>query len=209
MKRLTCATAALLLTGCGGGNVAVELVPEGSGYVLGSNGAGLSSSAAARSVKVTIGEISAHLASDSGDDKKDEGGSWRVISSTRREIDLRAVSVNKGELFGDVELPAGKITQLRLRLAHNLSEQRSNGNVVLEQAVAEPDGTKCDLSVPASAFEPGLKLTGVFKAVDVEPSKRATFVIAFDLKDAVRIDSGDGCLWHLKPVIKLHDVRGE
>lgn len=205
MKRLTCTLVALLLAGCGGGNVAVELVPEGAGYVMatGTNGSALANAATTRSVKLMIAEVSAHVASGKG-----EGG-WHVVSSSRREVDLQAITVDKGELFGDAQLPPGKITQLRIKLARNGGDDGEDGRVVLEQAVVERDGTNCDLSVPSSAFDPGLKLTGAFKAIDVDPEKRSTFVVAVDLKDASRDDSGDGCVWRLNPVIKLHDVKGE
>lgn len=218
--------------GCGGGNVAVALVPEGTaGQMIGTSSGGLTDAEQTRSVKVTLAEVSVHVAGkkwandggerrggkcadescdvlqdeDDSDDERPSGKSgWQVLSGEPREVDLLAIPFEDGELLGDIALPEGKITQIRLRLQPTGSR---NGQRILEGAVEEADGTRCDLFVSQSAFEPGLKLTGVFKELDVDPDKRRTLVVAFDLKDATRVQEGDGCSWRLNPTLKLHDVK--
>lgn len=206
MKRsLLAVVAASTLWGCGG-NVAVALEPEGTGDVIAQDSNALSNDGApkARSIVVTVAEVSAHVVDKHGDDRdEDETKGWKTIMTGPREVDLLAIPIDGGEVLGDVSLPEGKITQLRMKLASN---GERNGERVEVGAVHEPDGTACDLIVPSSAYEVGLKINEVFKAMDIDEVHQ-TLVVGFDVREVTREKHADGCVWRLNPVLKLKRVE--
>lgn len=203
MKRLVGVLAAVLM-GCGGATVRVELGAE-QGVVQQELDA--TELAGAEKVVVTVTEVSAHYAGGGDDGSADAGQTadeakasdrgWRVLSTKRQTVDLVEVRQMGPRQIAEVALPDGKVTQLRLKLDGSVE----NGEGRIPYAVTETDGTTCDLIVPSSAFNPGLKVSGVFKA-----QNDATVELSMSLKDSTRWDVG-GCAYRLNPVIKVQRVR--
>ena len=194
MKRWLSMWATAALVGCGGGNVAVEVERDASAAT---DGTSLSELEAAQSVRLPIAEVRLHLANEAASD--DQGG-WQTLPLETREVDLLALPIDGSVFLGDLSLPAGKITQIRLRLAATGGEGEER---VIAGAVTEADGSICDLIVPASAWEQGVKIVHPFKLIDVDPAQRVTLVLAFALQDASRSSEAGGCAWRLRPVLKL------
>lgn len=199
MKRWL-AIFAVTSLGCGGGNVAVELERDEPRAAQVDS---LSSLAAVRAVRLPIVEVSVHVA---GKGAEAVSGDWHTLALEAKEVDLLSVPIDGSTLLGDLSLPAGKITQVRLGLA---ATEGHGDERIIADAVTEPDGTLCDLILPASAWEPGLKISGLFKQVDVDPAKRTSLVLAFDLKEATRSTEGVDCAWRLNPVLKIKRIRVE
>ncbi len=174
--------------------------------------------AGAKSVTVTVTEVSVHLAGEggTGDDETEnesdagvptaDAGStteaesnagWRVVSSTEQTFDLVALQSNATAPLGDAELPAGKVTQIRLALK---APESRDGAAVIPGAVVDADGQTCDLIVPQSAVKPGLKIAGVFK-LDAGSEREA--VVNLRLQPATREDTASGCAYRLNPVISI------
>jgi hypothetical protein len=192
MKRWLSIWAAAVLVGCGGGNVAVEVERDAA-----TDGTSLSELEAAQSVRLPIAEVRLHLANEGTSD--DQGG-WHTLPLETREVDLLALPIDGSVFLGDLSLPAGKITQIRLRLAATGGEGVER---VISGAVTEAAGSTCDLIVPASAWEQGVKIVHPFKLIDVDPAQRVALVLAFSLQDASRSSEAGGCAWRLRPVLKL------
>lgn len=196
MKKVIGALVGALLAGCGGSTVRVELGAE-HGVVRQELDA--TELEGARKVVVTIVEVSAHVAGggDDGDDAPAADRGWRVLSSNPQTVDLIEVREMGAREIAEGVLPEGKVTQLRLKL----DGRDENGEGRIPFAVTESDGTSCDLIVPASAFNPGLKVSGLFKA-----QNDTTVELTMSLKEATRWDVG-GCAYRLNPVIKVARVK--
>jgi hypothetical protein len=200
MKRWLSIVTAASLAGCGGANVGVEVERDASA----TQGESLSGLEVARSVRLPIADIRFHVAGK--DAVSEDEGRWHTLVPENREVDLLALPLEGSVFLGDVRLPAGKITQIRLRLAapEGVGEKR-----VLTGAVTEVDGTVCDLIVPASAWDPGLKLVHPFKYIAVDPANRVDLVLAFGLKEATRSSEAGRCVWRLQPTLKLKKAEME
>lgn len=187
--------ALLALAACGEGNVVLEgttrssLEWEGSGQP---------------DVYLTVRAIHAHVV-DKGkrhrdDDHRDDGklvwttrsGKWRVatldVPKTLNLTRLRDTTV----YLADLDLPEGKITQIRLFL-----DEEGRNEVVL------PDGTTCSLRIP-SANQTGIKIVKPFKVIDVD-DEEVRVIIDFNLKESVKKD--DRCAYKLDPVFKARVGR--
>lgn len=147
--------------------------------------------AAGERLAVTITEVSVHTAGDDGSprgdgqsaDREGAGGEgWTTLFSGEAKIDLlNATSAE--EFLGSSEVPAGKITQVRLVLA---------GAELIGGAVTSP------VSCP-SCSESGLKIvTG--GALEVSPG--ATMHLTLDLDQASSLTQ-DESGYRLDPVIKI------
>lgn len=187
------ALASLLLAGCDGDTtVSFELTdapPE---------------IATIEHVHVTLERVEAHLAGDgrdpdgdlgeagSGDDA-DERAGWRTVMQHPRTFDLMALRNDVRATLGELELPDGKITQIRLFI-----DESGDNRVDLI------DGDSCDLDlshVPTT----GVKINHPFKALDIGDSSRIRVVVDFDVADS--LDQTGKCEFALKPVIKLKRVE--
>jgi hypothetical protein len=199
MKRWLWILAAAWLPACGSsGNVAVE---------VGRDPSALSSLDDARSVRVPIAEVQVHLAPMGAETETESeaSGDWHTFSPANQQVDLVALPIDGSTFLGDLTLPAGKITQIRLRIAAPV--EAGAGERILAGAVTEMDGTTCALVLPASAWEPGLMVIQPFKAIDVDPAQRIALVLAFDLRDAMRSPEAAGCAWRLNPVVRLQSAE--
>lgn len=181
---------ALLLAACGDSGVVLE---------------GTSSSRAPLSermdedrmqILLTIREIHAHVVGGPKEEEKrkrrglewkTKKGHWRVATlEGPRTIDLLELQERPIHL-GRLDLPEGKITQLRLFLDEDGRNE-----------VVRPDGTRCPLHIP-SADNTGIKIVKPFK-VEVE-DEEVHLAIDFNLKESLRKD--EGCAYRLSPVFKV------
>jgi hypothetical protein len=129
---------------------------------------------------------------DDGDDQGDSGGGWRTVTAKAGTFDLLALRNDVRATLGDLELPDGKITQIRLFIA-----PEARNEVVLV------GGQHCALEL--SGVPPtGVKINHPFKAIDVTTSDEIRVVIDFDAKES--LDANGACSFALRPVIKLKQV---
>jgi hypothetical protein len=197
--------APLLLAACGGGDLSLSITSDD----LGDNARGLLAAAdltTVRALRVTVDEVWVHVAEAdapsevNGEDVEDGARGWHLLTSEDQSFDLMTVRGGATRTLGDFAVPGGRLTQVRLKLKPEsaLSGERSH----LAGAVVEQDGTACNLSLPASAFEPGLKLSGTLKTMPVEPGHRYRALINLKIKDSVKLD-GATCAYKLDPVLKV------
>jgi len=191
--------APLLLLACGSTTVKVELTDAPPDM------------ATLEHVLVTLSRVEVHVAGgDADDDDEDgddgkssakdasgdddgEGSGWRTVAAPAGTFDLVALQNDVRAKLGELELPSGKITQIRLFIALDGTNQ-----VVLAS------GETCALDL--SAVPPtGVKINHPFKALDVEDSSELRLVVDFDLKSS--LDQTGSCSFALKPVIKLKHVE--
>ncbi|WP_437963830.1 DUF4382 domain-containing protein [Sorangium sp. So ce260] len=179
---------AFSIAGCGGGATVevgvtaqplqVPLTPPAGGDV-----------AADAHLVVTVTEVSVHVAGDEGSpggdgesaDRAGEQG-WTTLFSGEVKVDLLD-AVSTEEFLGSNEVPAGKITQVRLVLA---------GAELVDAAGTSP------VSCP-SCSESGLKIV---TEGTVEVSPGGTLHLTLDVDQASSLTQ-DESGYHLDPVIKI------
>ena len=192
---LSCA-GSLLLVACGSTTVTVELTDAPPDMTT------------IEHVHVTLSRVEAHVADgdddddddngpaepgDDNDNDGDEGSGWRTVAAPAGTFDLVALQNDVRAKLGELELPSGKITQIRLFI-----DTAGKNDVVLTS------GETCALDL--SAVPPtGVKINHPFKALDVEDSSELRIVVDFDLKSS--LDQSGSCSFALKPVIKLKHVE--
>lgn len=151
-------------------------------------------------VYVSLARVEAHVAGvddevgdggSFGDDTDDHGG-WITITPEAGTFDLLALQNDVRVRLGEIPLPNGKITQIRLFFGPD-----ADNRVVLA------DGRSCafDLTqVPPT----GIKINHPFKAIQAEDGELIDVVIDFDVKES--LDQTGECAFALKPVIKIKRV---
>lgn len=182
------ASAAMVACGGGGGGVGsgstqAPAAPTGTLRV------GLTDAPACgfREVNVTVERVRFHMSSTASDND----GAWTdiVVSPGPRTINLLDLMNGVVADLGQVTLPAGRYTQVRLVLSSN--------NTVLPEG-----GSIKSLDTP-SATQSGLKLTPGFT---VEPDKLTDLVIDFDACRSI-VQRGNGT-YGLKPVLSVIPATG-
>lgn len=152
-------------------------------------------------ILLTIREIHAHVVGGPKEEqrKKDDGlewrtkkGKWRVATlESPHTIDLLELQDRRVRL-GSLDLPKGKITQIRLFLDENGPNE-----------VVREDGTRCPLWIP-SADQTGIKLIKPFK-VRVEEGEEVRLTIDFNLKESIKKE--EHCAYRLRPTFKVRTHR--
>jgi hypothetical protein len=194
--------APLLLTACGGGQLSLSLTSDDMGAsALG--GRASSDLTTVRSLRLTVDEVWVHLA-DAEDAREDGEAGWRRVTDADQSFDLMTVRGDATLWLGDFPLPEGQVTQVRLKLRSGATTE--GARVSLPGAVVEQDGTVCDLSLPASAFEPGLKLSGTVEAMRIDSGGHHRALINLTIKDSARL-SGAACAYTLEPVLKVKRLQ--
>lgn len=180
------------LTGCGGGG------GDDAGGGIGGTGSPLGTlrlsltdapACGYDAVNITVERIRVHQS----DGAADHDGGWHdIVMQPARRVDL--LSLTNGVLLelGEVALPAGKYTQLRLVLAGN------DGAVPPANSVVPAGGLETALDTP-SAQQSGLKLKA---NIDVPPGKVVDFVLDFDACKSV-VKRGNSGKYNLKPVVTV------
>jgi hypothetical protein len=150
-------------------------------------------------VVVTLAAAEAHFAGghDGDHDGKakddDEDGGWVRVTGTPFAYDLLRLQNGVSELIGDLALPPGKITQIRLFI----DETGTN-------AVTLKNGQVCPLNL-GDVDKKGIKVIHPFKAMTIKEGRVLEVVLDFDLKESV--DMSGPCAYKLKPVIKIKSVK--
>ncbi len=139
-------------------------------------------------VYVTVDRVRVHASSSAADN---DGGWSEVVLNPARRIDL--LSLTNGVLaeLGQIALPAGQYTQVRLVLVPNGSGAPAN-------AVVPTGGTEIPLDTP-SATQSGLKLIHGFT---VQPNTLVDLVLDFDACKSI-VKRGNSGRYNLKPVISV------
>ena len=209
---LTTVTLAALVMGCGGmGTAEFKLMDAPP--------AGVSS------VKICVASVQAHVVDKdkdakgdpadasiddgsvaaSGSDDAQEPNKWISFGLSGengapcKTIDLvQAQGETAAAKLGELELPEGKITQVRLVID---TSQPANNTVTV-------DGTVCNLDV-AKVAQKGVKINHVFKAWDVDADDKQEVVLDFDLGESLKVKGtcGTGSGYELEPKLKLHKVK--
>ncbi len=146
------------------------------------------------------GDDSKDEASDDGDDAgtagADDGASeagWRTVTPKAGTFDLVALRNDVRAALGELDLPNGKITQIRLFM-----DVAGRNDVVLAS------GETCPLDL-SSVPPTGIKINHPFKALDVTDSSKLNLVVDFDLDES--LSQTAACSFTLRPVIKLKHVE--
>lgn len=140
-------------------------------------------------VHVTVQKVRVHQSSTAGGN--DAGWSEIVLNPARR-VDL--LSLTNGVLMelGQIPLPTGKYTQMRLVLADNNTSQP------LANAVSPTGASEVALKTP-SGQQSGVK-TNI--NIDIAENKMADFVLDFDACKSV-VQAGASGQYLLKPVVSV------
>lgn len=156
------------------------------------------------SVRVYVAAIQAHVAPGSveDDDQADKSAKPKEVAERAdawvtlpvgREIDLvKHQGEMKATVLGELTLPEGKITQIRLIL----DTTRPHTATVLDY----------DCALDVSKVPPtGIKINHPFKAFSSAPGDRHTIWVDVELDQSLKSD-GQGC-YRLEPQVRLHRVR--
>lgn len=145
------------------------------------------------SVFVTLAGAEVHVVqtgtAESDDPAIDEDNKWVSVPLERTSVDLLTLRDGVFAPLGEAEVPEGKITQIRLRL------DTAGRNEVVTKA-----GATCSLDLRAVESS-GVKITQVFKAVEVRAGYVSELLLDFDVAESLSHDGG--CAFALKPVVKL------
>lgn len=169
---------ALVLTGCGGGSTAelrlMDAPPEG-----------------VTAVKITVDSMQVHVA---GDDEEEDGeAGWETLA-VGKTIDLvQHQGESAAEVLGQLELPEGKITQIRLVI-----DTSAPGN-----NTATLNGTDCELDVSKVDVK-GVKIIHPFKAFPSEAGGEIEVLVDFRLDESLK---PAGSCFVLEPRLHLDKVK--
>jgi hypothetical protein len=175
--------SSLLLAACGGGG-------GGSSPGTGTLGVSLTDAPACGfdAVNVTVTTVRVHQSSTANEN---DAGWSEITLNPARKVNL--LDLNNGTLLslGQVPLPAGHYTQVRLVLVAN------TGNTVANSVVLS--GTTAEIAIDTpSAVQSGIKLINEF---DVPAGQRVDLVLDFDACKSI-VTRGNGT-YALKPVIQV------
>ncbi|XLZ67777.1 DUF4382 domain-containing protein [Massilia sp. SR12] len=184
----TLITSTLLLAACGGGGGSSgDTTPPPPTQTAGILGVSLTDAPACGfdAVNVTISKVRVHQSATANDN--DSG--WSDINvAPARKINLLNLTNGVLESLGQVALPSGSYTQVRLLL-----EPSANNN----NSVVPTGGSETVLETP-SAAQSGIKLNADFS---VPAGGRYDLVLDFDACKSI-VTKGNG-KYALKPVIKV------
>jgi len=181
MRRLSIVT--LLVCACAGG---ADDAASGLGRVQASLTAapgsqGMGRQLGVREIIVTVDKVTAHS----------NTAGWVALSPGDVRVDILKLADSAAAL-GFQNLPAGKVTQLRLYVKEGA-----------ERYVTRDDGTRVDLKVP-SGIESGIKLHGMF---DVAGCQLTNVPLQLDGKKSIWVHpTGGEDLWILRPVIRTGHI---
>ena len=178
-------TALVTLAACGGGGGGMSSAMGGVGTLR----VALTDSPACGydAVNITIDKVRVHQSSTAAES---DGGWIDMPVTPSRRINLLDLTNGVLDELGQVQLPAGHYTQMRLLLAAN------NANGPLANSVVPTGGTETALTTP-SAQQSGLKLN---LGIDVGANQIADVVLDFDACKSV-VRRGNSGQFNLKPVV--------
>src|SRR5690606_7728680 len=148
-------------------------------------------------ILLTLREIHAHVVGgpDEPPPKGRHGLEWRtkhgkwMVATLEGSPTIDLLELPERPIrIGHLDLPEGKITQLRLFL----DEEGPN-------EVVRPDGRSCPLHIPSSA-QTGIKVIKPFK-LEVEEDEEVRLAIDFKLRESIVEE--EGCAYRLSPVFEV------
>lgn len=166
-----------------------------------------------KAIRVTVARVSVHVAGSAPDGAAvpavDDGApGWVVLTDVPREYDLVALKQDFTAPLASGTVPAGKLTQIRLALT-TAGPVEGEGPAapaphdVIVGAVTELDDTVCDLLVPHSAFQPGIKIVHPWKALPLPEDGTVDARVNLRVKASARENTPSGCAYRLNPVIQV------
>lgn len=173
---------AALLTACGGGG---GDTPQGTLQVSMTD----APACGFKEVNVTVSKVRVHRSADAGENAS---GWQEIVLNPAKKINLLDLTNGRLEPLGDVTLPAGRYTQMRLVLAPNNSATPTANSVMLESGV-----TEVPIDTP-SGIQSGIKL---IRGFDVAADTTVGLVLDFDACKSI-VTKGNGA-YALKPVIQI------
>ena len=191
MKNLASLAVLVLAAACGSGTGTVTLALTDAASDL----------AGVTAIKVTLASIQVHVADkdeakngDPADTSVDNDSKWVTLTPSVKTFDLMTLTGDATAGLGSLELPTGKITQIRLFLDTTKAEYNK---VELGTQICNLDTSKVDAK--------GIKINHPFKALAVNKDGKVEAVIDFVASDSIT-KSAD-CVYQLKPVIKIKKVK--
>ncbi|QPF75933.1 DUF4382 domain-containing protein [Roseateles sp. DAIF2] len=140
-------------------------------------------------VFVTVQKLRVHGSASAAET---DGGWSELLLNPARRVDLLTLTNGVLEELGQLPLPAGRYSQLRLVLAANDAANP------MANAVTPSGGTAIALDTP-SGQQSGVKLNA---QIDVETGKQADVVLDFDACKSV-VKRGNSGRYNLQPVIRV------
>ena len=190
MYRLAAVSVLVLAAACSGSGSASFALTDAPTDLTGVTG-----------VNITISSIQAHVAGkdevkdgDPADSSIDNDGKWVTLTPAKKAFDLLTLTNGATSSLGDLELPVGKITQIRIFLD---TSKPGNNSVSLGTQVCNLDTSKVSAK--------GIKINHPFKAMAVSSGGKVETTIDFIASDSIT-KQGD-CLYQLAPVIKIKKAR--
>ncbi len=155
------------------------------------------------SVKIAVKSMQVHVSgkevtkdADPNDTSIDADNKWRILP-VGKTIDLVAAQgENAAQTLGQLGLPDGKITQIRLLL--DTSKPENNTMV--------RDGASCNLDV-SKVDTKGIKISHPFKALATKLGGKHQVWVDFLLDKSLKDSGKKGDCMILEPVLKLHKVK--
>lgn len=173
------AVAAAALVACGGGSQST-----------GTLGVSMTDAPACGfdAVNVTVQKVRVHQSATASEN---DSGWTDITLNPARKVNLLDLTNGVLMSLGEVPLPTGHYTQLRLVLDPNTGNAMAN-------SVVPTGGTEVSLDTP-SGVQTGIKLVNQF---DVKENERVDLVLDFDACKSV-VSKGGGNRYALKPVVKV------
>lgn len=236
MRRILAILAPLALAACGGtGTLNLAITNDGTNTNALTAAAALPAptsppstldQSSVESIKLTITEVDVHLAGSDApgtiepgkNDPKDNDGGWHsvpLVDTSGQPVKTIDLVIARGTptSLGTIQLPSGKITQIRLKLQVDpvsLGEpgfDTITGAVQIAPVPPSTSPTFCDLAVPHSAVDPGVKIVGPFTSIQIDEGGSANVLLNFRLNEMPPAASGtSACLYKLAPVLKIERV---
>lgn len=188
-KHLKLALGGLLVAGlaaCGGGGGGTSVAQNGTLRLALTDAPACGYDA----VNVTIEKVRVHQSSSASDA---DGGWSEIVLNPAKRVDLLKLQNGVLEELGQMPLPTGKYTQLRLILADNAGTNPPANSVVLtsnksEVALKTPSGQQSGVKTHIN--------------VDIAANQLADFVLDFDACKSVVV-AGNSGQYLLKPVVTV------
>ncbi len=196
MATMAALAAVLLLSACGGGGTNAGVGASGGGIggtgsPVGTLSFSLTDAPACGydAVHLTIEKILVHQGAAASD--TDSGWSELVLNPAKR-VDLLTLTNGVLESLGQISLPAGNYTQLRLVLAAN------DASHPFANSVLPTGGVETALTTP-SAQQSGIKLKA---DIDVPAGEVVDVALDFDACKSI-VKRGNSGQYNLKPVVSI------
>ena len=185
---LTAALTAALLVACGGGGGSSSSGSDATGTLR--LALADAPSCGYDAVNVTVQKVRVHQSSSASDT---DGGWSEVVLSPARRIDLLTLQNGVLAELGQVPLPTGKYTQMRLVLATN-----DGTNPLANSVVPSVGKTESALTTP-SGQQSGVKMN---VDIDIAANRMADFVLDFQVCKSI-VSAGASGRYLLKPVVSV------